>query len=758
MDKIYKTALLFVLSLTGFETLAAHPETITADTTIVVNEVQVTAIKQGLVLRSEPTASTTFGEQLIRRKHINALKNLSQSVPNLHIPDYGSRMTSSIYVRGLGARIDQPVVGLNVDNVPVMNKNNYDTELADVERIEVLRGPQSTLYGRNTMGGVINVYTLSPLTYQGSRFTAEYSSGDSYRLRASTYHKTRDNLGIAISGFYTRTGGFFTNLHTGRRCDHEQMDGGRWRTQWQNNSGLKIDNFLSFSILRQGGYPYTYIGKDIIENDLPVIRTGEIRYNDPASYERTTLSDGLTLRYDADRYTLSSITAYQYSDDEMNLDQDFLPLSYFTLRQSQREHTVSQDLVIRSRDTRRYDWLFGLFGFYRHNNMEAPVRFKRTGIDRLIFHYANLNPVGITFAWDEKAAPGYELPLDTDFRIGSYGAALYHESKLRLGRWTLSAGIRIDLERQQLKYTSHTDMYYTMTLRGMPRPLPVHLEIDDSDTFRHTYTEVLPKFTALYAFDSQRNLYASISRGYKAGGFNTQMFSDILQEQLKAQMSHRPYTPTDIVSYAPEYSWNYEVGGHFACLDGAVRGDFSLFYIDVSDLQLTVFPQGQTTGRMMTNAGKARSYGVETSVMVSPRHNLDFNCTYGYTNAKFKHYIDGKNDYKGNHIPYSPTHTLSLTGAWSIPTGVEWLGDVVLGAGMQSTGDIWWNEANTLREPFYTLWNASLRIEHPRYSIDFWGRNLGDRRYGLFYFKSMGNEFMQYGRPRTFGVTVSVNI
>ena len=123
-----------------------------ADTVIVVDNVQVTAIKQGLVLRSEPVAATIVGSRAIERQHVDALKNLSQYVPNFHAPDYGSRMTSSIYVRGLGARIDQPVVGLNIDNVPVLNKNNFDTEIADAERIEVLRGPQSTLYGRNTMG------------------------------------------------------------------------------------------------------------------------------------------------------------------------------------------------------------------------------------------------------------------------------------------------------------------------------------------------------------------------------------------------------------------------------------------------------------------------------------------------------------------------------------------------------------------------------------------------------------------------------
>ena len=131
------------------------------DTVIVVDKVQVTAIKQGPVLRSTAVASSIIGSRAVERSGVSALKEVALTVPNFHAPDYGSRMTSSIYVRGLGARIDQPVIGMNIDNVPLLNKNGFDTELADIERIEVLRGPQSTLYGRNTMGGVVNVYTLS---------------------------------------------------------------------------------------------------------------------------------------------------------------------------------------------------------------------------------------------------------------------------------------------------------------------------------------------------------------------------------------------------------------------------------------------------------------------------------------------------------------------------------------------------------------------------------------------------------------------
>ncbi len=738
-------------------TATTETATVDADTSIVVDRVQVTAIKQGSLLHSQPAAATIVGSRIVERNHVEALKSLSLLVPNFHAPDYGSRMTSSIYVRGLGTRIDQPVVGLNIDNVPVLNKNDYDTELADVERIEVLRGPQSTLYGRNTMGGVINVYTLSPLTYEGVRLLAEYSSGDSYRFRASSYYRMAPDLGMAITGFYTRTGGFFDNAETDRKCDWERQRGGRWKTQWRNRKGLRIDNTFAFSVLDQGGYPYAYAGPEALLDDhgQTVIRPGEIRYNDPSGYTRTTVSDGVTIRYDAAKFSVSSITSYQYSDDEMTLDQDFTPRSFFTLRQALREHAVTQDLVFRSRDDKAYRWLFGAFGFYRHGTMEAPVHFKRTGIEELIFKKANEGSGGRV----QLATEADELPLTSDFRMPVYGAALYHESNYTLGRWRFTAGIRVDYERTRLDYHSAASLDYTLQISGRP-PMSGNATIDDRSSLARSYTEVLPKFSVIYSFDEMRNLYFSVTKGYKAGGFNTQMFSDILQERLKQEMMKQEYEASDIISYKPEYSWNYELGGHFSCMEGAVRGDFALFWIDCRDQQLTVFPKGQTTGRMMTNAGRTRSVGGELSLMLVPHRNLVFNLAYGYTHAQFRRYIDGTQDFRGNYLPYAPRHTLSAQAVWSIPTGVSWLGDLVLRAGMHGAGRIWWNEANdrSRSQPFYALMDASVRLEHKHYTLDFWGRNLTGTAYKVFYFKSIGNEFVQHGRPRTFGVTLGITL
>ncbi len=740
---------------TGEFANAGEADPTAVDTVIVVDKVQVTAIKQGMVLRSQPVAATIVGSRAIERGHVDALKNLSQNIPNFFIPDYGSRMTSSIYVRGLGARIDQPVMGLNIDNVPVLNKDNYDMELADAERIEVLRGPQSTLYGRNTMGGVVNVYTLSPLSYEGVRLSAEYGSGDSYKFRASSYYRINPDLGMSVTGYYTHTGGFFENLATGEKCDWERLGGGRWKAQWRNRTGLRIDNTLSFSVLEQGGYPYAYVGEEIVHDGQTVIRPGEIRYNDPCSYRRTTLSDGLTVRYDAGSFSVASITSYQYSDDEMILDQDFLPLSYFTLKQARTEHTLTEDIVFRSHERGAYRWLLGAFGFYRHGVMNAPVHFKQTGIEELILKNANEHDPQYTYdAWDND-----ELLLGSRFRNPSAGGALYHESNYTAGHWRFTAGLRFDYEHTRLRYRSSTQTGYTATDRVSGTTGHYPLSIDIRNTLKRNFTEVLPKFSVLYAFDEIHNLYVSVAKGYKAGGFNTQMFSDVLQQKMMNEMGFGTvYDADKVVSYEPEYSWNYELGGHFSCMEGAVRGDFALFYIDCRDQQLTIFPEGTTTGRMMTNAGRTRSFGGELSLQVSPWQNLDINAAYGYTNARFVRYNDGKTDYKGNYLPYAPQHTLAATGAWTIPTGVQWLGNIVLQAGVRCAGRIWWNEENSLSQPFYALTEASLRFEQKHYSVDIWGRNLADADYNVFYFKSIGNEFVQRGRPRTFGITLNINL
>lgn len=740
-------------------TVAAHPieeiKTEAADTTILVDRVQVTAIKQGMVLRSEPIASTIVGRTQAERKQITTLKGLADVVPNLHIPDYGSRMTSSIYVRGLGARIDQPAIGLTIDNVPVMQKNAFDMELSDIERMEVLRGPQSTLYGRNTMGGVVNIYTLSPFRYEGARLQMGYSTGNTLSLRVSFYEQFSDKWATSVSAYRTSSDGFFKNCLTGADTDWEKNYGGRWKLLFRNNKGLRIENTLALAETEQGGYPYAFLGgrsAGVTNSDGYAVTPGQIAYNDSCRYERLTVSDGLTIQYETDRHSLTSITSYQYTDDDMRLDNDFTPLDYFTLQQTIEEHVITEDILFRSKGDRKYHYLFGLYGFYRDQQLEAPVVFKPAGIDALIFAAANQASGGRV-----QMQALDKMPLASKFNSPAYGFAAYHESSFSFGRFEAKAGIRVEHERVSLDTHGSGTLKYELKAGDILRPMEsVVLETESS--YKQDFTEFLPKLSLIYRFDENRNLYASVSRGFKAGGYNTQIYSDILKEMLQTQAMGGTYEEQDIMSYKPEYSWNYELGGHFSCAEGAIRGDFALFMIDCRDQQLTVLADASSTGRMMTNAGRTRSLGGEVALLFKPWRSLDIDLAYGYTEATFRDYIDGENNYRGNYVPFAPRHTLTAGLTWTIPTGVKWLGDVVLHGGMKGVGKIYWNEENNAHQPFYTTFNASVRLEHKNYSLDFWGQNLTDKEADIFYFESIGNRFVQRGRPRVLGVTLRINI
>ncbi len=170
---IFPILLLLLVSVVPADMLASTDALVRTESvadTVVLQEFSVTSIKQSDRLFDMPEAATVIGRAEAERLNAVAIKSLSDVVPNFYIPDYGSRITSSIYVRGIGARMDQPSVGLNVDNVPVLNKDAYDFDLADIASVEMLRGPQTALYGRNTMAGQINITTLSPFRYQGWRF------------------------------------------------------------------------------------------------------------------------------------------------------------------------------------------------------------------------------------------------------------------------------------------------------------------------------------------------------------------------------------------------------------------------------------------------------------------------------------------------------------------------------------------------------------------------------------------------------------
>lgn len=744
--------LLALLTLAGGGPDDLAPEPV--DTLQNIEQVTVVApaAKQTFSLRRQPISSTVLSPAAIERERVLSVKDLSAVVPNFYQPDYGSRMTSSIYVRGFGARIDQPVVGVNVDEIPYLNKNSYDFDLFDIARIEVLRGPQGTLYGRNTIGGQLNIYTLSPLGYSGVRASAEYGTGNTVRAKASYYGRVSDNFGISVGGFYTRTDGFFDNAYDGSDCDRGHSAGGRVRMVWQGADGWSIDNVASVGSSLEGGYAYCLY-------DEASGTVSPVNYNGPNSYERVNVTDGFVVKHEGEKMLFTSATGYQYLYDRMLIDNDFTPRSLFTLVQQQREHALTEDIVLRSNDdSRRWQWITGAYGFYKRLRMEAPVTFLEDGIGDLILGAANAG-IQSVMPWAKLMIEESAFDIASNFKIPTYGLALYHESSLRAGRWRFTAGLRLDYEASRMDYDNYTSIHYRLSPM---MPQFKELSMPFAGRERMDFLELLPKFAVNFTTGAG-DLYVAASRGYKAGGFNTQIFSDILQNRLMAAMMEdmgmpaqpSPYNEASATTYKPEYSWNYEAGGHLAFAEGRVRTDFSLFWIECRDQQLTVFPEGTTTGRMMSNAGRSRSRGVEVSLSWNPTTHLGVWGSYGFTDARFVKFDDGEADYAGNVLPYAPRNTVSLGATYRLHVGARMLDDVVVNCSWQGAGKIYWNESNTLSQNFYSQLGASVDLRKGDFTLSLWGRNLTGTDFYTFYFKSVGNSFFSHGKPRQLGLTLS---
>ena len=503
-----------------------------------------------------------------------------------------------------------------------------------------------------------------------------------------------------------------------------------------------MSNVASVTVSRQGGYPYEWV------------ETGQIAYNDTCFYRRMSVMDGLTLRKDFDRFTLSSITSYQYLDDNMTLDQDFTVKDYFTLTQARREHAVTQDFIARSHHKGEgYNWLAGASGFYRRYRMDAPVDFYDYGIEQLIENHFNNALPQYNITWDTRT-----FLLGSHFTSPNWGTSLYHDSHYTWGQWTVSAGLRLEYEHARLNYHSETHTGYNI-LTAATGEVYAHgaIDIDEHGTLNKDFFDILPNVSLTWHPWAGKNhtIYIAASRGSKAGGFNTQMFSDVLQQKLMKMMGiGMIYDVDKMVGYKPEKAWNYELGGHFECWDARVQSDLDVFFMDCRDRQLTVFPPGTTTGRMMTNAGKTHSWGAEFAMSVTPTESTHLNISYGFTHATFKDYNDGKVDHSGKHVPYAPMHTLFAEASHSIKVGGDANKLISFAANLRATGDIYWDEANTLRQPFYALLGASVTWQQQHYSLQLWGRNLTDTQYKTFYFVSIQHPFLQRGHGRQLGATL----
>lgn len=743
--------------------------TLPKDTTKVIDIEEVVIIaspKETGKLREMPTAVSMISQKEMQANQITSLKNVSALVPNFFMPDYGSRITSAIYIRGIGSRINTPAVGLYVDNIPYIDKSAFDFNFYDIERIDILRGPQGTLYGRNTMGGLIKVHTRSPFSYQGTDVKLSYAGKSNHRSASLThYHRWSDHFAFSAGGYYEGSDGFFRNSFDGKKIDKMEAGGGRMRAIWLPSENLKLDFTVGYDYSDEGGYPYYYTGAIKGHKEEYKDYIGKISYNRDCGYRRGLLNTGLNIEYQGSKFIMNAITGYQNLNDRMYLDQDFLPVDIYNIEQKQRINTLNEEITFKSKNNQRWVWLAGVSGFYQWLHTNAPVTFQPEGIEWL---EQTINQGIASSSMPLKMKLLNEtMPVPGTFDTPVLGAAIFHQSTfnhLIVENLSATIGLRLDYEKNKIDYNSSAALKIQMLMAGKPMGNPIDQAAEFIGKLDDDHVQLLPKFALKYDFKNQNNLYATVSRGFRSGGYNIQMFSELLQSALKQRPgSGSTATPDDIkdmVTYKSEYSWNYELGSHLTLFNGKLKADLAAFYMDTRDQQIAKFVDSGL-GRMMVNAGSSESYGAEASFLASINRNLSMNASYGYTQSTFKKYDGGTTssdeviNYSGNYVPFVPRHTMNVGANYSFFFGrSSWAQSLTFGLNYTGAGKIYWTEKNDVSQSFYSTLNGHISLQAQALQIDFWGRNLTNKDYTTFYFESMSRGFEQKSKPIQFGVDI----
>ena len=681
------------------------PEITPADTTTArsyeLDEVVVSAFKSNkydLV----PASRTALSARQISNRQINGIKELTAIIPNFYMPDYGSRASCPVFVRGVGNKSDGTGIGFYVDGVPYYEPLSFDTDLGDVASVEVLRGPQGTLYGRNAIGGIVNISTRNPLEYQNTRVRLGYGRYNDLRTQISNYTKVSDKFGFTFGALYHHNDGAFRNSYLDEKVDKMNETEERIGLYYKPSESWLIRLTSNFTYSDQGGYPYAPV--DVETNTLQ-----PISYNRYSSFRRLISTNGLGITYTGAVVSFNSQTSFQYIKSKQAIDQDFTVTDKSFVENARHQNMVSQEFTLKSNGDSRYQWVVGAFGMMEH-------------VDRTVDNFS----------------PSAGSLSHTDYCVPTSSLALYHQSTYNIWRGlSATAGVRFDYEHAKTKYDN-------LKVKAAPFT-DGYLEYADllssasGESFESTknFTQFTPKFTLQYNTTENNLFYASVTRGYKPGGFN------------------KSFSTADQRSYEPEYSWNYEVGASVNLIRDLLTISADLFYIDWREMQITSTIAG--VGNITTNAGHTDSKGVELDIAFRPLKGLQFNANYGYTYARFLSYEKSETvSYTNNRLPMVPNHTLSVDGNYTInPLG--WLDRIMINVGLRGLGRIYWAEDNLVSQDFYALLNAKVALTKGIVTWELWGKNLTDTNYMAYGFKSSSGNYAQAGKPLTIGTTIEIN-
>jgi len=701
-----------------------------------VDDIIVTARRQAERLQDVPSAVTAFSSETLYRNQTQTLGDLQSLVPNLSL-HVGDASNAVIYLRGIGQidsiSFNDPGVGVYLDDVYLGRVQGSFLEVVDPQQIEVLRGPQGTLYGRNTIGGAVKFTSEKPGATPEGYIEAAIGSYDERRLRARLSGPlVSDQLLGSIALAASSRDGYTTNLHDGQSDGDKDMIAGRATLLYQPNDRFSVNLTLDASQNRPDRSRTPHRDTPIYSVNTGAMRpiiadpyTVDVTYNDLERLD--TSGAALTLTYDSGPFTFKSISAYREMDYRTHLDLDASPDQSFGIYDFETQDQTSQELQVLYHGG-RLSAVVGLFYFQENDwtfgGAVAPDFFVDVGV---IVPFP-LNSAGLRLSDNESLA--------------AYGQLDYELSD----RASLTVGLRYTHETKSTDNRGEFFLPATApTAEDMERLFGQGLGYGASGyQAEESWDSITPRIALNYKVSNDVLAYVSAAQGFKSGGFNGRITA-------AAQ------------SFDPETLWSYEAGLKSDLFDGRARLNLAAFFQDYKDLQLSRFAADPVTGdfsAVFDNAGGAEFYGLEAEFSAQLSQALRFDGNLAYLHSEYTEYIDGG-------VDISEQRELVNAPEWSGRAGLTYdaslgdLGDLTLsgGASYRSKTYLTVSSSEDLAQDGYWLADASILFT-PRngpWTVLLSGKNLGDEPYkehGFDLSASPGVQLGYYGAPRT--VTLDV--
>jgi iron complex outermembrane receptor protein len=737
MKSFVKAALLAGAAWSVVPTLAFAQ---TASEDVAVEEVTVTARRREESLKDVPVAVTAVSGERLEATGAVDITTLQQSTPNLTVQiARGSNSTLISFIRGVGQQDPlwgfEPGVGLYIDDVYVARPQAAVLDIFEVERLEVLRGPQGTLYGRNTIGGAIKYVTAKIQGEPEIKLKGNFGSYDQRDVIASAKGMVTDNLGLGLTWATFNRDGFGKNLTTG--AEHYDKDVVAARATVELTPTDNLFFRLSGDIVTDRSNPrhghretpgLTATGAPIptavVLDDVYDTRAGAGDKNHVEARGVSFLGEWKA----SESLTFKSITAYRAGETEGVIDFDNEPAALLDIPARYNDHQFTQEFQALYTSDR----LQGVFGLY-YLNATAAGAFD-TVVGQANLSIATAGHVD-TKSYSAFADVSYDLTDQLSISVG--------------GRYTK------DKKSAQVYRQNFTGL--KSPLFGNPTAIPglVRSNFTSSDS----YERFTPRVSVSYDWTPEVTTYASFSQGFKSGGFD--MRADAI------------LTPSSVNGYDPEKVDSYEAGlkGYF--FDGRLSLNSAFFYSKYKDQQVTLqTPVGASIASQVANVGKSHIYGAEFEGVARFTPDLFANFSLGYTKAEF-------DEYRALDLTSTPPVIRDFADERVFQNTPEWNGSVSLTwrHDLGDNGSIAFIPSASYRSKFnmfeipsildqdsYWLLDASIvwTSSDERYRVGLHGKNLGDEEYrvgGYNFPQSAGVLFgnsvtAYYGPPRT--VTVSL--